>query len=58
MVNSLLISRAECAGLIEAKTNLESSRQRRRISRAECAGLIEAIASPIRSLQAPCDFPR
>ena len=37
------ISRAICAGLIEATPRRLRSCQRRRISRAICAGLIEAV---------------
>ena len=40
------ISRAECAGLIEATPTLTRPFSQRMISRAECAGLIEATTTP------------
>ena len=55
-----VISRAECAGLIEARRLPADGTIRTEISRAECAGLIEALryaslaVSRIRISRAEC----
>ena len=52
------ISRAECAGLIEADVFVHLEPLGVAISRAECAGLIEACPQATCWSRWPADFPR